>query len=137
MKSRPHRWFAVLLALGAAGAAGYAVQSGVPKLSKGEQAERVKILADDDRRWLDFVEPILLPEERNFFLLLTEPHQREIFREEFWKRREADGLPPPLGPGYRRRYEELLRLANEKYDGWREDAGRMVIAHGEPASIET
>jgi GWxTD domain-containing protein len=111
-------------------------QAAVPNLSKTERADRIALLPEDDRRWLEFVEPILLDSERNFFLLLTEPHQREIFREEFWKRREKPNLPPPLGAGYRHRYEELLRRANEEYDGWRQDAGRMVLAHGEPASLE-
>jgi GWxTD domain-containing protein len=121
----------VLLLAGNAGP-----QASVPNLSKKEQVDRIAFLPDDDRRWLEFVEPILLDSERNFFLLLTEPHQREIFREEFWKRREKPNLPPPLGVGYRHRYEDLLRRANEEYDGWRQDAGRMILAHGEPASLE-
>lgn len=111
-------------------------QAAVSNLSKSQQAERMRLLPDDDRTWLEFVEPIIFPVERNFFLLLTEPHQREIFREEFWKRREKAGLTPPLGMGYRHRYEELLHRANQVYDGWRQDAGRMVLAHGEPASLE-
>jgi GWxTD domain-containing protein len=111
-------------------------QTAVPQLSKSEQAERIKLLAEEDRRWLAFVEPIILPGEQNFFLLLTEPHQREIFKEEFWKWRERQDLPTPLGPGYRQRYEELFKRANEAYDGWRQDAGLMVIAHGEPAELE-
>ena len=77
--------------------------------------------------------PIILPEEEKVFLDLTEPYQREAFKQEFWTRREKPGLPPPLGPGYRTRYEELRRLADEKYDGWRQDAGRMVVKYGEPA----
>ena len=119
----------VALAIGAASPA-------IPKLSPKERAERLRLLPEEDRQWLDeLVRPIILPDEKDFFLLLTQPHEREIFKEEFWKRRERVGLVPPLGPGYRRRYEELLRLADEKYDGRREDAGRMVIVHGEPASI--
>ena len=122
----------MVLAAMAAGAASPAI----PKLSTKERAERLRLLPEEDRQWLDdLVRPIILPDEKDFFLLLSQPHEREIFKEEFWKRREKDGLVFPLGPGYRRRYEELLRLADEKYDGRREDAGRMVIVHGEPASI--
>src|SRR5439155_7139613 len=131
---RRARAAALLLALAAltAGAAGPTI----PKLSNKERAERLRLLPEEDRQWLeDLVRPIILPDEKDFFLLLTQPHEREIFKEEFWKRRERSGLVFPLGPGYRRRYEELLRLADEKYDGRREDAGRMVIVHGEPASI--
>ena len=94
-------------------------------------------MPDDDRKWLtEYVAPILLPEEEKLFLELTEPHQREIFKEEFWARRERTSLPAPLGPGYRQRYEELRRLADATYDGWRSDAGRMVLRYGEPGSLE-
>ena len=97
----------------------------------------LQALPEDDRRWLtELVEPIILPDERKLFLELTEPHQREQFREDFWQRRELPGLPPPLGPGYRHRYEELRELADREYDGWREDAGRMVLRWGEPAAID-
>jgi Ca-activated chloride channel family protein len=106
----------------------------VKELSK---KERLAAMPEEDRKWLtEFVAPILQPEEEALYLQLTEPHQREIFKEAFWARREKANLVPPLGPGYRQRYEELRRLADEKYDGWRNDAGRMVIARGEPAEIE-
>ena len=109
----------------------------VPKLSKKERAERIRQLPEEERHWLEEVaRPIILSEEENLFLLLTQAHERAIFKEEFWKRRERDGLGFPLGPGYRIRYQELLRLADTTYDGRREDAGKMVIAHGEPAAID-
>ncbi|HKF45242.1 MAG TPA: GWxTD domain-containing protein [Thermoanaerobaculia bacterium] len=105
-------------------------------LSKRDRAERIRLLPGEERSWLEEIaRPIILAEEENLFLLLTQAHEREIFKEEFWKRREKVGLLHPLGPGYRTRYLELLRLADTNYDGRREDAGRMVIAHGEPASI--
>ncbi len=82
-----------------------------------------------------FVAPIILDEEKKAFLDLEAPYQREVFKSEFWERRELPDLPAPLGPGYRFRYQELRRLADEKYDGWRQDAGRMILRWGEPASI--
>jgi GWxTD domain-containing protein len=122
----------VAVAILAAGAA----SPGVPQLSRTERAERIRLLPDEERRWLEEIaRPIILPEEENLFLLLSQKHEREIFKEEFWKRRETAGLLYPLGPGYRTRYRELLRLADTTYDGRREDAGRMVIAHGEPTAI--
>ena len=100
------------------------------------ESERVRGLPEEDRRWLtEFVAPIILPEERKVFLDLAQPYQREAFKADFWERRERDGLVFPLGPGYRSRFAELRRLADEKYDGWRQDAGRMVIRWGEPAAI--
>lgn len=98
--------------------------------------ESLAALPEDERKWLtEFVAPIIQPEEEKLFLKLTEPHQREIFKEAFWARREQQNLEPPMGLGYRHRYAELRQLADEKYDGWRNDAGRMVIRWGEPADI--
>ncbi len=105
-------------------------------LTKAERSALVQKLSDEDRAWLlDYVAPIIFPDEERLFLLVNDEH-RDLFKDEFWKRRENGGLASPLGPGYRRRYEELRRLVDSSYDGWRHDAGRMVIAHGEPSSIE-
>ncbi|MGH9367150.1 MAG: GWxTD domain-containing protein, partial [Thermoanaerobaculia bacterium] len=93
-------------------------------------------LPEDDRTWLDFVAPIIFLDEKKAFLELVQPYERETFREEFWKRRERDGLRPPLGPGYRARYAELRQLADSQYDRWPNEAARMVIRYGEPASID-
>jgi GWxTD domain-containing protein len=99
-------------------------------------AALIAALPDEDRRWLtEFVAPIILPEERKAYLELTETYQRDDFREQFWQRRELPELPWILGPGYRYRYRELRELADSRYDGWRSDAGRLVIRFGEPAEI--
>ena len=90
----------------------------MPELSAKERAARLKALPEEDRKWVEeYVAPIILPDEKNLFLQLTEPHQREIFREEFWKRREQPGLPEPLGPGYRNRYEGFREAAAELVRG--------------------
>jgi Ca-activated chloride channel homolog len=108
-----------------------------PPAKEPSKKERLAALPEEERKWLtDFVAPIIQPEEEALFLQLTEPHERETFKEAFWARREKDSLPLPFGPGYRRRYEELREVIESKYDGWRSDAGRMVLRWGEPASIE-
>jgi len=102
------------------------------------ESARIKDLPEEERQWLtEFVAVIILEDEKKTFLDLAASYQREVFKEDFWQRREQPGLPPPLGPGYRYRYQELWELANSKYDGWREDAGRMVLRWGEPAAILT
>ncbi|MEP7132326.1 MAG: VWA domain-containing protein [Acidobacteriota bacterium] len=94
-------------------------------------------MPDDERKWLtEYVAPIILPNEEKLFLELPEPYQREIFKDEFWARRELSSLAFPMGPGYRQRYEELRQLADTTYDGWRNDAGRMVLRYGEPGSLD-
>jgi Ca-activated chloride channel family protein len=107
------------------------------QLTKKEAAERLKALPEEERKWLeDYVKPIILPEERNLFLQLTEPHQREIFKQDFWTRREQQGLPEPLGPGYRNRYEALREAAATVYGGLNSDTGKMVVLRGEPLGIQ-
>ncbi|HEY6147909.1 MAG TPA: GWxTD domain-containing protein, partial [Thermoanaerobaculia bacterium] len=119
-----------------AGPATPAVQNPPAAASPLSKKAALAAMPEEERRWLtEFVAPIILPEEEKVFLTLTEPYQREIFKKEFWERREVQGLPEPLGPGYRNRYEELRNLADTTYDGWRNDAGRMVLRYGEPADI--
>ncbi len=116
---------------------GTALGQTAPALTKKQKAEKVKALPDEERRWLtEYVAAIILPEEENLYLQLTTPYQRETFKTEFWQRREGAGLPPPLGPGYRLRYEHFRDVAATDYDGINSDAGRMVIRQGEPAGIE-
>ena len=106
--------------------------------ASADQSRKQKLAAlpGDERVWLtEAVAPIILPDEEKVFLDLTEPYQFEAFKKSFWERRERQGLRFPLGPGYQTRYAELRRLADDQYDGWREDAGRMVLARGEPGSI--
>ena len=110
---------------------------GVPELTAKQRAEKLKALPEEDRKWVEeFVAPIILPDEKNLYLQLTETHQREIFREEFWKRREQPGLPDPLGPGYRNRYEGFREAAASTYGGLTSDTGRVVVLHGEPLAVE-
>jgi len=131
---KPRAFFLVVLAALAARIA--VAAPGVPTLSSSEKSARLKALPEEDRKWVeDYVAPIILPEEENLFLQLTEPHQREIFKEEFWKRREQAGLTPPLGPGYRNRYEALRDAANSTYGGLQSDTGRLVVRHGEPDAV--
>jgi GWxTD domain-containing protein len=93
-------------------------------------------MSEDDRSWLtDFVAPIILPEEERVFLQLTESAQREGFKEDFWRRREMPGLPLPLGPGYRDRYQDLRKVLDAKFIGWKSDAGRLILRRGVPDSV--
>ncbi len=93
-------------------------------------------LPPEERKWLDeFVAPIILPEEKKVFLELTEPYQGEMFKQDFWARREQPGLEEPLGPGYRARYEHYRELAATVYDGLSSDTGRLVVLRGEPAAV--
>lgn len=72
---------ALLLALAALAGAG----SKPPKKDaqmEPREAQLIAALPEDDRRWLtEYVAPIILPDEKNAYLELTETYQREDFRE--------------------------------------------------------
>ncbi|MFY9549753.1 MAG: VWA domain-containing protein [Thermoanaerobaculia bacterium] len=133
MKARTLSLFVAALAC----ALSAATAAPIPELTAKERAARLQALPEEDRKWVaDYVAPIIMAEERNLFLQLTEAHQREIFKEEFWKRREQPGLERPLGPGYRSRYEQFREAAKTSFDGLTSDAGRTVVLRGEPDSIQ-
>src|ERR1700736_5217685 len=133
----PSRAGLLLAVLLLAAATGLGQSASLSKLSSKERADRVKALPEDDRRWLtEYVEPIVLPEEVNLFLQLTEPHQHDAFKAEFWKRGGQAGLPAPLGPGYEARYAHLREAAATQYDGLNSDTGKMVVRQGEPDSVQ-
>src|SRR5262245_27026811 len=130
MKSRTLTLFVVATFLALCGTL---AARAIPKLSAKERAAKIAALPEDDRKWLeDYVAPIILEDERDLFIQLTESHQREIFKQEFWQRREQPGLPDPLGPGYRNRYEQFREAAASEFDGLMSDAGRVVLIHGIP-----
>jgi hypothetical protein len=57
--------------------------------SEPSRKQRIAALPEEERKWLtEFVEPIILPDEEKLFLELTQPHHREMFKKEFWERRE-------------------------------------------------
>jgi len=133
MKARTLTLFVVAAFLATTLATRSVAARAIPKLSAKERAAKIAALPPDDRKWLEeYVAPIILEDERDLFIQLTEPHQREIFREEFWQRREQAGLADPLGPGYRNRYANFREAAATEYDGLTSDAGRVVIIHGIP-----
>ncbi len=127
------RTLSLVLAAAIFAACGGADARAIPQLTAKERAAKIQALPADERAWLeDYVAPIILDDEKNLFLQLTEPHQFEIFKQEFWQRREQPGLPDPLGPGYRNRYQGFREAAASEFDGLTSDAGRVVIIHGIP-----
>jgi GWxTD domain-containing protein len=91
------------------------------------------------KKWLDEdVLYIISPEERDVFDKLTTDEERELFVEQFWRRRDTDpmtGINEFQVEHYRR-----IQYANERYNagipGWKTDRGRVYIMYGEPHRIE-
>ena len=90
----------------------------------------------EEREWAtEIVAPLLTPEEKKIYSALPTPSERTSFRDEFWRLREREGLRPPYGPGFRSLYMDRWQTANEKFGGWKGDAGRIILALGEPADV--
>ncbi|MGH9317244.1 MAG: GWxTD domain-containing protein, partial [Thermoanaerobaculia bacterium] len=108
----------------------------MPRALRKSKKELLAALPEEEMAWLtSFAAPIILKEEEELFLDLAEGYQRDIFKKEFWARRELDGLQTPFGPGFQARYEELRPRLDSVYDGWRNDAAQLVLHYGEPSDI--
>ena len=62
---------------------------GVRKLSRRERKDRIAKLPEKYQTFLLDVEPIILPQELDTFLILETDPQREVYITEFWRRRDV------------------------------------------------
>ena len=82
---------------------------------------------------------IITPEEKDFFLRLRTNEERNIFIEDFWRRR--DPLPETPINEYREEHYRRFKYANEKLaddtprEGCLTDRGRVYILLGKPNYI--
>ncbi len=92
-------------------------------------------LDGDDKKWLDEVRPIMLPDEEKAYKDLADKADREEFRKIFWARRDPD-LSTPENE-YRPKYEAAREKADRDFrvtgrTGSQSDCGRFFILLGEP-----
>ncbi|HUP65735.1 MAG TPA: VWA domain-containing protein [Thermoanaerobaculia bacterium] len=104
---------------------------GERKLSRGERRERIKNLSEEKRQFLRDVEPIMLDRELITFLLLETDAQRDLYIEEFWRRRDPD--PLTSYNQYREGYFERLERAKIEFKHLASDRSRVYLVKGEPA----
>ncbi len=103
-------------------------------------------LATDHELWLQGVEHLLSPEEKEGFLALTEPEQRDLFQRHFWQSRsftQADEPPTvklasdatPEAPYLRplRRWRESFEAARARFRDLSRDRARAYLLAGRPA----
>src|SRR5947208_5053164 len=111
------------------------ISADVKKLSRSERKERIKNLSDKYRQFLNEVEPIMQPDELDTFLQMESDAQRDLYIEDFWKRRAASkGVSVTE---VREQYYDRLQTAKEKYRSAASDRGRIYVIHGEPLEIKT
>jgi Ca-activated chloride channel family protein len=106
---------------------------GVKKLSRRDRKERRARLSDKYQKFLIDVEPIIMADEVDAFLILETDAQRDLWIEDFWNRRDPD--PRSSVNEYREQYGELLIEARAKYKNTSVDPARILLLRGRPADV--
>jgi Ca-activated chloride channel homolog len=83
--------------------------------------------------WLDDVGPLLTPREREVYLGLKTPADREAFIQRFWQMR--DPYPETPRNEARERWEERLKEAKERWSDPKDDRRRVFLLNGEPGEV--
>jgi GWxTD domain-containing protein len=91
------------------------------------------------KQWIDDVDAILRPDERNAWKKLQTDEEREQFIGEFWRLRDPD--PDTEENEYREAYYERVEYANEHFSsgirGVKTDRGRIYLKYGKPDEVES
>jgi GWxTD domain-containing protein len=91
------------------------------------------------KQWIDDVDAILKPDERNAWKKLQTDEEREQFIGEFWRLRDPD--PDTEENEYREAYYERVEYANEHFSsgipGVKTDRGRIYLKYGKPDEVES
>ncbi|HEX7153655.1 MAG TPA: VWA domain-containing protein [Thermoanaerobaculia bacterium] len=101
------------------------------KLSRRERKDRVAGLAEKHRQFITDVEPIMHESELDTFLLLDTEPQRDLYIEEFWRRRDRHHGITNLR--YRDEYYARLEEAKTDFGQVSSDRSRIYLMYGPPA----
>ena len=102
-------------------------------LTHAEQKERIAKLGDTYQQFLLDVAPIINDAEKETFLRLENDPQRDLFIDDFWRRR--DKRRGTDRDSFRKDYYERLEVVKDKYEGTTSDRGRTYLVWGEPAQV--
>lgn len=94
---------------------------------------RLKKLSPEHRRWVEEVELLMTPEEREAFLELREDRHRDAFIEAFWRARDPD--PRTRFNEYREQYYQRLEAAAERFPAKKDDRVPYYLLYGEPERV--
>ncbi|MDI6846167.1 MAG: GWxTD domain-containing protein [Candidatus Saccharicenans sp.] len=105
-----------------------------------KESDIIKKLHPKYQDWLKLVHYIILPQEKEVFLKLTNDRERDLFIEAFWRMRD----PTPGTPENEYKEEIIKRFnyVNQTFrrgstrEGWQTDMGRIYMILGPPASTE-
>src|SRR3954453_10247138 len=89
--------------------------------------------AGDPQSWLDAVDPLITPREREVYLSLKTQADREAFVQRFWQVR--DPYPETPRNEARERWEERLKDAKGRWSDPKDDRRRVFLLNGEPSEV--
>ena len=105
----------------------------VRKLSRRERKDKMAKLPDQYRQFLIDVEPIIQESERDTFLLLETDPQRELYINEFWRRRDL--MQGTSNGAFRDAYYDRLNEVKSRFKQVSSDQAKMFLLYGEPNSL--
>jgi GWxTD domain-containing protein len=130
-----------------AGAATGLISRGAARAQKAEPEQSMSTKqvifdehGDDYKRWLDEdVLWIIMPDESQAFLGLSNDQERDEFIRQFWVRRNPN--PDSAENKFRDEHYRRLAFANTHFaarePGWKTDRGHVYIVFGQPDSIDS
>jgi VWFA-related protein len=92
-------------------------------------------LSTEHRQWLEEVEALISPREREAFESLPREYQRQAFIERFWEVR--DPFPQTGRNEFLEAWKERVELARERFKNLDGDRAQTVLLAGAPAEILT
>jgi GWxTD domain-containing protein len=117
----------------------YAVAVAAALCLAGAAESRAQKLDKEQKKWLEDVKPIMLPDEEKTYRELKEKGDREEFQRIFWTRRDPD-LETPENE-YQTTYKALKAEVDTAYKiagraGSETDCGRVHILLGKPDEVK-
>jgi len=106
---------------------------GIRKLSRRERKDRIAKLPDKYREWVEDVQPIITPTELDAFLVLETDAQREVYIDDFWRRRDA--AQGTTNRAFKDLYYARLEEAKFQYKNASSDRSKIYLIHGEPTEV--
>ena len=92
--------------------------------------EEGRVLTWEQEQWLEQVELLIFPYERDYFLSLTESFRRDAFMEAFWRVRDPDS--DTARNEFRRNWNNWVDIAMERFGSVTDARSNLLIFNGEP-----
>ncbi len=97
-----------------------------PEIATGKDSD----LSPEQQQWLDRVELLLFPFERQYFLSLQEPFRRDAFIDAFWRSRDPD--TETVRNEFRRSWNDWVDVALARFGTITDARSRVLLFNGEP-----